>query len=292
MTEEAGAGRPRNSMASYGTYFLKALKNPVSLVLLGGLGAISLVSMNPLPLIVGLAGKALFVGVAPALPAWRRAVDGRERTVALDEATDRTKRQLEALPAAEQQRYQNLRALAEGIRTNYAQYSDASRDFLAQMSSRIDDMQARFLRMLVAKDSYAKHLATHSSMELDTRIAALEAEIATADERVRAVKQKQRAVLEQRREKLHKAEADSALLEAQLGTLEEMMLLVKEQSITMREPEEMSAQLDGLMNEIEHTESTVAAIETSFDLAFDRELAASTPKAAIDGPSKPDSTSR
>ncbi|MBR9974958.1 MAG: hypothetical protein KFF77_05210 [Bacteroidetes bacterium] len=267
-------------MASYGTYFLKALKNPVSLVLLGGLGAISLVSMNPLPLILGLAGKALFVGVAPALPVWRNFVDGRERAVALVEESDRTNRLLEALPAAEQQRYQNLRVLGEGIRKNYAQYSDASRDFLAQMSSRIDDMQERFLRMLIAKDSYAKHLATNTTVELDRRIAALEDEIATADERVGAVKQKQRAVLEQRREKLRKAEDDSALLEAQLGTLEEMMLLVKEQSITMREPEEMTAQLDGIMTEIEHTESTVAAIETSFDLAFDRALAASTSDSA------------
>ena len=261
-------------MASYGSYFVKALRNPVSLLSVAGLGMISLVSMNPLPLIVGLAGKALFVTVAPALPAWRRHVDGRERSIALDEAEDRTRKQLAALPAGDQQRYRQLQQTATGIRENYAQYSEASRDFLTQMSGRIDDMLARYLRMLIARDSYAKHLATQDPDTLQRRIEALDAEMADADERVRAVREKQRAVLVQREEKLRKAEGDSALLEAQLGTLEEMMLLVKEQAITMKEPEEMSAQLDSIMNEIEHTESTVAAIETSFDLAFDRALEA------------------
>lgn len=259
-------------MASYKNYFLKALKNPVGLVAVGGLGMISLVSMNPLPILIGLAGEALFVAGAPLLPGWRRRVDGREAALELEEAADKTRAQLEALPAAEQQRYRRLERTAEATRANYAQYSQASRDFLAKTSARIDDMLARYLRMLIAKDSYAKHLATNSAAELEGRIAALEAEMQRDDERLREVKERQLAVLAQRLEKLRKAESDSALLEAQLGTLEEMVLLLKEQAITMKEPEEISAQLDSLMGEIENTESTVTAIETSFEFAFDREL--------------------
>ncbi|MDX9758785.1 MAG: hypothetical protein RBU27_06455 [Bacteroidota bacterium] len=259
-------------MASYGTYFLKALKNPVALVIVGGLAAISLVSMNPLPVIIAFVGEALFVGGAPLLPAWRRRVDGHEAAQALEAAEDQARARLDALPATEQQRYRRLEHTAAGIRENYAQYSQASRDFLTQASTRIDDMLDRYLRMLLAKDSYAKHLASHSADELATRVAALEAEMAQADDRLREVKGRQREVLAQRLERLRKAEADSALLEAQLSTLEEMVMLMKEQAITMKEPEEISAQLDSLMGEIENTESTVSAIETSVEVAFDKEL--------------------
>ncbi|MFZ1729713.1 MAG: hypothetical protein WBQ23_06590 [Bacteroidota bacterium] len=266
-------------MNTYGTYFLKALKSPIGLIVVGGLGIITLASGNILPLLAALAGEAMFVAGAPLLPAWRRYIDGRETSLALDEAADKTKAELAALPAADQQRYRRLEATANGIRQNYAQYSDASRDFLGTMSARIDEMLGRYLRMLIAKDSYTKHLAVNSASELELRITKLDGEILHDEERVREVKNKQRAVLSQRLEKLRKAEGDSALLEAQLGTLEEMVMLLKEQAITMKEPEEITAQLDSLMGEIENTESTVTAIETSFEFAFDRELAASSPKA-------------
>lgn len=259
-------------MASYGTYFLKALKNPVALVIVGGLAAISLVSMNPLPLVLGLLGEAVFVGGAPLLPAWRRRVDGQETSRALEAAEDQTRARLDALPPAEQQRYRRLERTAAGIRGNYEQYSQASRDFLAQASSRIDEMLDRYLRMLIAKDSYAKHLASNSAGELAERVAELDVEMNEADDRLREVKARQREVLAQRHERLRKAEADSALLEAQLSTLEEMVMLMQEQAITMKEPEEITAQLDSLMGEIENTESTVSAIETSVEVAFDKQL--------------------
>ncbi len=238
----------------------------------GGLGIISLASGNPIPLLVALGGEALFVTVAPVLPAWRRFVDSREASLALDEAAGKIQSELAALPATEQQRYRRLESTAAGIRENYAQYSDASRDFLSTMTTRIDGMLERYLRMLISRDAYTKHLASNSATQLEARIAKLDVEMEGDEERVRQVKGKQRVVLVQRLEKLNKAHGDSEMLDAQLGTLEEMVLLLKEQAITMKEPEEITAQLDSLMSEIENTESTVTAIETSFDLAFDREL--------------------
>ncbi len=265
-------------MSSYGTYFLKALKNPVGLVILGGLGVISLASGNPLPVLLGIGGEALFVTAAPALPAWRRRVDGKEAADVLEAAADRTRAELDALPSGERERYRKLEATAVAVRRNYEQYSEASRGFLGSMTARIDEMLERYLRMLIARDTYAKHLATQNPSELTARIAQLDAAMQDDEERIRDVKAKQRAVLSQRLEKLRKAEGDSALLDAQLGTLEEMVMLLKEQSITMKEPEEMTAQLDSLMGEIENTESTVTAIETSFELAFDRALNAESAK--------------
>lgn len=262
----------RTVMNSYGTYFLKALKNPVGLVAFGGLAMITIISGNFIPFLVGLIGEGLFVTGAPMLPAWRRNIDAKEAALAVEAAEDGTRGALRALPASEQRRYQELQATALVVRENYAQYSQASREFLAQMTARIDDMLTRYLRMLIAKNEYAKHLSTNSASELENRVAKLDAEMQQDDERVREVKTKQRAVLAQRLEKLRKAERDSSLLEAQLATLEEMVMLLKEQAITMKEPEEMTAQLDTLMGEIENTESTVSAIETSFELAFDREL--------------------
>ena len=261
-------------MGSYGTYFTRALRNPVSLLAVGVLGMISLVSMNPLPVLIGLAGKIGFVTVAPALPAWRRRVDAADEKQERHESENRAKEMLRTLQPVQQQRYRAMMETAVSIRDNYARHNEASRGYLEQLSTRLDDMLLRYARMLVAEHNYSGHLAENSVRELDGRISSLTGEIEEADERVRDIKQKQLAILEQRKEKLEKAGKDRSVLVAQIDTLEELMKLLKEQAITMKEPEEMNAQLDSLMGEIENTEHTVVALESSFETLFDRELRA------------------
>ncbi|MCB2204146.1 hypothetical protein KQI65_05305 [bacterium] len=261
-------------MGSYGSYFVRALRNPVGLLTLAGFGAISLVSMNPIPLFIGLGLEAGFVTVAPMLPAWRRRVDAKDEQRLVEEGENRAKEMLRKLPDSQQQRYRTLRQTAVSIRENYARYNDASRNYLEQLSGRLDDMLLRYLRMLITESNYTKHLAEHSATELEGRIRSLQDEMAQDDERVRTIKEKQLSILQQRREKLTKADGDREVLAAQLSTLEELMQLLKEQAITMKEPDEMNAQLDSLMSEIEHTEDTVTALESSFETLFDRELRA------------------
>lgn len=261
-------------MGSYTHYLLKALRNPVSLLLFGGLAMISLVSGNPLLFMLGAAGKLGWVVSAPMIPAWKRKVDAGEEEKLRLEGENRAKQLLKQLPDDDQRRYHQLVQTAMSVRENYGRYNEASRSFLENISSRLDDMLLRYLRMLLAQNNYRKHLAANDAMDLDRRMHQLQGEMATDSEQIRSIKGKQLQILEQRRDKLVKAEQDSTLLTEQTTTLEELMKLLKEQALTMKDPEEMNAQLDSLMAEVEHTEETVTAIESSFDAQFDRELKA------------------
>ncbi|MBN1448942.1 MAG: hypothetical protein JXA28_13515 [Bacteroidetes bacterium] len=261
-------------MGSYGTYALHALKNPASLMTLGGFAMISLISGNPIPIFVGLVMKIAFVAGAPMIPAWRKRVDGDTEQRARLESENQAKELLRRLPADDQQRYRSLMETAVSIRENYARYNETSRTFLDQISERLDDMLLRYLRMLIAKNDYKGHMTETTADEIAGRIAALQSEIGNVEDRIRPLKEKQLSILEQRREKLTKATMDSALLDEQITTLEQLMQLLKEQAITMKDPEEMNAQLDSLMGEIETTEHTVTALESSFESLFDRELRA------------------
>ena len=261
-------------MGSYGTYSLHALKNPASLMMLGGFVMISLISGNPIPIIAGLGVKILFVAGAPMIPAWRRRVDAETDHRLRLESERKAKELLRRLPDDDQQRYRSLMDTAVSIRENYARYNETSRSFLDQISERLDDMLLRYLRMLIAKNNYSGHIAGTTEEDLSARIATLRTEIDEAEERIRPLKEKQLHILEQRREKLGKAKRDSALLDEQIVTLEQLMQLLREQAITMKNPDEMNAQLDSLMGEIETTEHTVTALESSFENLFDRELQA------------------
>ncbi|MEM8560348.1 MAG: hypothetical protein AAGG50_21205, partial [Bacteroidota bacterium] len=70
--------------------------------------------------------------------------------------------------------------------------------------------------------------------------------------------------LEKRLGKFKKAHENLAIIEAQLETIEDVTKYIYEQSLTMRNPEELSFQLDTLVSEVEETQASVEEIEDIF----------------------------
>jgi hypothetical protein len=71
------------------SYLATAFYSQYNLILLGGSCLFSLASASPVPLLIGLAGEALWLGVGPRLPAFRRHVDegaDDERRAELDDS--------------------------------------------------------------------------------------------------------------------------------------------------------------------------------------------------------------
>ncbi|HOJ02692.1 MAG TPA: hypothetical protein PK916_01705 [Bacteroidota bacterium] len=274
-------------MGSYGSYLKAALLSQINLLLLGGIGMVSLISGNVWPLLLGLGGEAAWLAVAPLTPAYRRLVDRKmERHAAIDAESARD-RLIAALPDAVRARCTRFAALADEVRKNYATYNEGSRVFLDRLALRFDEMLEKYARLLTAQQEYDRHLAAASRGEVEQRLRTLDAEVESADEQLREIRLRQRDVLLQRLERLDTAERDRRILAAQIDTLEETMVLLKEQALTMRRPEEMTEQIDRLLGDIGTTESTVSAIESSFAGLFDRELrdAEETRRLSNDSPS-------
>jgi hypothetical protein len=93
---------------------------------------------------------------------------------------------------------------------------------------------------------------------------------------VRAVKKRRLRVLEQRLARFKKGHENLEIIGAQLGTIEDVVKYIHEQSWTLQNPEEISFQLDTLLNEVEETQDSVQEIEEVFsspgDMLGDTEL--------------------
>jgi hypothetical protein len=256
----------------YSRYFFSALKSPVHLIVTAGVCTIALVSMNPAPALAALAADALWLLTAPLLPAYRARVDARIAGARRDEEEAQLRGLRNALGEADRQKYDGLAASVRSVREAYTRYSDNSKPYLAQLSERLDDMLARYLRMLDARAAYDRRLGEVDRADIARRLDALASP--SGDERMDSINAKQRDILAQRLERLDKAATDRGLLTAQLDTLEQLMGLLREQAVTMRDPEELTGRLDALIGEIEATEKTVSDLEASSDLLFDRALRA------------------
>jgi hypothetical protein len=259
-------------MNSYIDYVKSALLHPVNFMVFGVAAVISLVTFNPLFIILGLGWEVAWVGGAPAVPAFRQSVDKKKQLDKAEDKQELDQKMLQTLPPAIQGRYQKLQAISASIPENFGKDSQASTIFLDQINTRVTDVMDRYLQMLKAHDSYQNHIKENPPLQLQENLASLDKEIGEADEKLAALKTRQRQILEKRYQKSLKAEQDCSLLGAQLDTLEELVKLLSTQALTMKKPQEISSQLDGIMSEIEVSESTMTELESSFEDLFDKEL--------------------
>jgi hypothetical protein len=258
-------------MNSYFGYLKAALTSQYNLLVLAGAGMISLISGNFIPLFVALGGEAVWLAAAPLLPAYRSMVDRKLQKHARIDADGEMQRIATELPPALRMRFETMRRQVGEIRTHNEAQDSPGRAVLDRTTERLDDMLKRYSRMLHAHNRWLQHAASGNRLELEQRLASLTDEDA-GDSELAVARLQQRRILEQRLEKLDKAERDNRLLETQMTTLEDAMGLLRDQALTLCDPGEMSAHLDGFLIEVEVTEQTVSALESSFSALFDREL--------------------
>ena len=73
------------------------------------------------------------------------------------------------------------------------------------------------------------------------------------------------------------------MIHAQCAATEDVLQLIRDQSVTLRDPQQVSDQLEGLVHDVEQTEQTVREVESIFELA--------TPESSLTmNPSSTDST--
>jgi ribosome-associated translation inhibitor RaiA len=258
-------------MNSYFGYLKAALTSQYNLLVLAGAGMISLISGNFIPLFVALGGEAIWLAAAPLTPAYRGMVDKKLQKHARIDADDEMRRITSELPADLRMRFETMLRQVGEIRSHNEAQGAPSHAVMERTTERLDDMLRRYSRMLHAHNRWLQHAASGNRKELEQRLAAL-GDDTTGDSEIAAARLQQRRILEQRLEKLDKAERDNTLLETQIATLEDAMGLLRDQALTLRDPGEMTAHLDGFLTEVEVTEQTVSALESSFAALFDREL--------------------
>src|SRR5690606_29122709 len=168
-----------------------------------------------------------------------------------------------------QRRYARLRKLEKEIATNYRKLSYASQGLLNSHLSKIDGLLDSYLNLLYQQERYEHYQHSSSETELHAAIAGLQEDMRDDPPRVRAIKQRRLRILEQRLERLKKSGENLDIIKAQLETIEDVTKYIHEQSLTLRNPEEITFQLDMLLSEVEETEATVEHLEEIFSQPVD-----------------------
>lgn len=215
-----------------------------------------------LALIMTAGLELVYLGTMPRNERFRRAVRSRK---AVEHAKPPSQKELfQNLEKQNQRRYARLRKIETDIRTNYRKLSYASQGMLDSHLGKINGLLDSYLKLLYQKERYQFSSKTATEEEVLRTIEGLRKDMEDDTPRVRAIKERRLRILEQRLERSQRGAENLEIIEAQLETIEDVTKYIEEQSLTLRNPEEISFQLDTLLSEVEETQASVVELEEVF----------------------------
>ncbi len=249
-------------MADMPGYIKAAFLLPANLVGLFTAGASSLMTGEPLPALVALGVEGLYLGIVPSMKRFQRAVRAR---AGREETPEAARQEVDALLAelapSQRQHYQALVGLKEKILENYRRLPGGK--VLATSSEpRLDALLTSFLRLVTALKHHRTYLNSTDREQLEKELRELEAEVAQeSSPRLKEVKEKRLEILRKRVARFEQAGEGREVVSHQLAGIEDLMRLTHEQSITIRDPETVTRQLDVVSAEVQATDETVREME-------------------------------
>jgi hypothetical protein len=233
-------------------------------IALAGAGAFALISGSFLPLVLAGGLELMYLAVVPQnfrfqrlVRSWRFADQQRQKQQKLGDM-------LRTLPADMQSRYIRSAQVCSTIRSNFAQFSSTSQIFLQQIDGRLQGLLTGYARLLLAATQQQQYMKTTDANDIKREIAALQKTLPTDPPKVQEINKKRIEILTKRQEKFDKICENRRVVDAQCAAVEDVLMLVRDQSVTMRDPQQVSERLESLVHDVEQTEQTVQQVEAIF----------------------------
>lgn len=252
-------------------YLKMAFSNPYNLSLLVGALAASVITLNPVLALGALGLEALWLLHGPESSRLRHLLwDPRlEKLRKIMEAAERAER-LKGVGDAERQRVEALVARQEEIRRLAAQNPSFTGDLLRNELVKTDRLVDAFVEMAITCARYERYLESVDldALEKDRRRYEAQARGSTPEEPQSAIARKNLAIVLKRLEKMQEIRRYLSVAKGQLDLIENSFQLIADQIVTMQSPQELSGQLDELLDGVEairetarDTERVLGAIE-------------------------------
>ncbi len=259
-------------MKQYSDYIKAALFSQLNIVVFTGLALLGLVSWNVIPVLIAAVAEALWLMIAPGVPAFRAYVASRETKLHEIDSQSELRKALDSLPEDQLGRFRNFAALVNSIRTQSASMNGAQQSLLSGTIDQAYELKSRYISMLSAETQMDSYLRNNDARQLQQKLNALASELNTTSDQLRSVKAQQKEILQKRLEKLHTMEENSKIIKAQLESFQDLVQLLKEQTMTMNDPHELNQQVHSILTQIQVADSVLIDLDSDSLEAFDREL--------------------
>ena len=246
------------------SYVKEAFNLQYNWIALAGAGAFALVTGSLLPVLLAGGLEMMYLAIVPQNSQFQRLVRSWKFAQQQEQHQQKLADLLRTLPREMQNRYVGRAQLCGAIRNNLAQLSSTSQIYVQQMEQRLDGLLHSYARLLLAAYQQRQYVDSTDPGEIKSEIAALQRHLQNDLAKVQDINKKRIEILTKRLEKYQKLCENREVVDAQCAAVEDVLKLMRDQSITMRDPQQVSDQLENLVHDVEQTEQTVQQVEAIF----------------------------
>jgi hypothetical protein len=258
--DQPGASAPQENV----NYVREAFHLQYNWIAMVGAGAFALVSGSFLPVILAGGLELMYLAIVPQNWRFQRLVRSWKFAEEQQKHRQKLSEMLASLPAEMQSRYVHAAQVCGSIRSNFAQFSSTSQIFLQQIDERLQGLLNGFARLLLAATQQQQYMKGTEQDGIKREIASLKKGLSSDPAKVQEINKKRIEILSKRLEKYDKICENRKVVDAQCSAVEDVLMLVRDQSVTMRDPQQVSERLDSLVHDVEQTEQTVQQVEAIF----------------------------
>jgi hypothetical protein len=245
-------------------YVKEAFHLQYNWIALAGAGVFAVISGSFLPIILAGGVELMYLAIVPQNFRFQRLVRSWKFAEEQQKHQQTLNQMLRALSPEMQSRYIHSAQVCASIRANFAQFSSTSQIFLQQIDSRLQGLLNGYARLLTAAAQQQQYMKMTDENQIKREVAGLQKALSTDPQKVQDINKKRIEILSKRLEKYDKICENQKVVDAQCAAVEDVLLLVRDQSVTMRDPQQVSERLDSLVHDVEQTEQTVQQVEAIF----------------------------
>jgi hypothetical protein len=246
------------------SYLKAAFANPYNLSLLAGGLAASVLTLNPLLAVIVVGLEVLWVVNAPGSRRlqellWDPQFDQKQQA---QEQAARAAR-LQSLDEADRERVLSLFTRQQEINALAAQNPSFTGELLRSELTKTDRLVEAFMEMATTCGRYDAYLNSIDLSELEKDRRRWEALVKGQDKQDSEsdIARKNLAVIMKRFDKMKEIQHYLTLARGQLDLIENSFQLIADQIVTMQSPQELTGQLDELLDGVESIKQTAADTE-------------------------------
>jgi hypothetical protein len=247
---------------SAGSILKELIVNQYQAIVVGGAALASLVTLNPLPILLLLGSELVMLPILDSGPL-RRLVKRRRNAVERREAENRRKQLMASLSPASTKDFQAMENLCKQIETNYQGLHGISQAYLAEQREKLDMILEGCIHRLTALQRYERMLAQRRPSDLEEEIEGLLAELQQPDlpERARTALQKNLELKRRLLKSYAEARGTMKAMTTELDSMASLLEVLHQSSISMRDPQAISQELDTIVRQSEDSGKAVREME-------------------------------
>ena len=247
---------------SEGSILRELILNQYQAIVAGGAALASVLTLNPVPFLLWLGSELVLLPILDSGPL-RRMVARRRREVARAQQSQRRAAAIASFEPQFAKRYAAMEQLCRAIENNYQGLSGISRAYLSEQRGKLDNILDGCLNRMLALQRYDKMPVSRNPAEIKREIAELEKELAGGDlnDRARAALQKNLELKQRLLKSYSEAGGNMKALETELDSMQSLLEVLHQNSLSLRDPQAISDELDTIVRQSEVSERAVREME-------------------------------